>query len=108
MVVSHDAFSYLDKYGLEIASVAGLSPDAEPTPADLGKLQELIRDDGITTVFSERLVSPELTETLADDLGITTEILDPIEGLSDDTANEDYLSLMQENLDALREANGCP
>jgi zinc transport system substrate-binding protein len=108
VVVSHDAFGYLGKYGLHIASVAGLSPEAEPTPADLGDLQELIRDDGITTVFSERLVSPELTETLADDLGITTEILDPIEGLSDDTADEDYLSLMQENLDALRAANGCP
>jgi zinc transport system substrate-binding protein len=108
VVVSHDAFGYLEKYGLHLAAVAGLSPGAEPTPADLGELQELIREEGITTVFSERLVSPELTETLADDLGITTEVLDPIEGLSDETADQDYLSLMEENLGALREANGCP
>jgi zinc transport system substrate-binding protein len=108
VVVSHDAFGYLEKYGLQLAAVAGLSPGAEPTPADLGGLQELIREEGITTVFSERLVSPELTETLADDLGITTEVLDPIEGLSDETADQDYLSLMEENLGALREANGCP
>ncbi len=108
VVVSHDAFSYLEKYGLVMESVAGLSPGAEPTPADLGDLQTLIRDSGITTVFSERLVSPELTQTLADDLGITTEVLDPIEGLSDDTADEDYLSLMRQNLDQLRAANGCP
>ncbi len=108
VVVSHDAFGYLQKYGLVMESVAGLSPGAEPTPADLGDLQTLIRDSGITTVFSERLVSPELTQTLAEDLGITTEVLDPIEGLSDDTADEDYLSLMRQNLDQLRAANGCP
>ena len=41
-------------------------------------------------------------------MGITTEVLDPIEGLSDETADEDYLSLMRENLSALEEANGCP
>ena len=35
-------------------------------------------------------------------MGITTAVLDPIEGLSDETADEDYLSLMRENLSALR------
>jgi zinc transport system substrate-binding protein len=107
IVVSHDAFGYLAKFGLHIEGIAGLSPDAEPTPADLARLQDLIRADGITTVFSERLVSPRLTETLANDLGIRTEVLDPIEGLSDQTSTEDYRSLMQENLTALEQANGC-
>jgi zinc transport system substrate-binding protein len=107
VVVSHDAFGYLDRYGLEFAPIAGLSPDAEPTPADLSRLQDLIRAEGITTVFSERLVSPRLSETLADDLDIRTAVLDPIEGLSDETRDEDYLSLMRANLAALREANGC-
>jgi zinc transport system substrate-binding protein len=108
VVVSHDAFGYLDRYGLEFAPIAGLSPGAEPTPADLSRLQDLIRAEGITTVFSERLVSPRLSETLADDLDIRTAVLDPIEGLSDETRDEDYLSLMRANLAALREANGCP
>ena len=108
IVVSHDAFGYLAPYGLHVEGIAGLSPDAEPTPADLARLQDLIESDGITTVFSERLVSPELAQTLADDMGITTAVLDPIEGLSDDTADEDYLSLMRGNLAALELANGCP
>ena len=108
VVVSHDAFGYLAKYGLRFEAIAGLSPDAEPTPADLARLQQLIDTDGITTVFSERLVSPRLSQTLADDMGITTAVLDPIEGLSDETADEDYLSLMRENLAALELANGCP
>jgi zinc transport system substrate-binding protein len=106
-VVSHQAFGYLARYGLDFEPIAGLSPDAEPTAADLAHLQELITEDGVTTVFSERLVSPKLAETLADDMGVTTAVLDPIEGLSDDTSGEDYLSLMRENLTALQQANGC-
>lgn len=108
VVVSHDAFGYLEKYGLHFEAIAGLSPDAEPTPADLGRLQQLIEEDGITTVFGERLAPPALVDTLADDAGVTTAVLDPIEGLTDETEGEDYLSLMTQNLDALREANGCP
>ncbi|WP_340538231.1 metal ABC transporter substrate-binding protein [Nocardioides sp. GXZ039] len=107
IVVSHDAFGYLGKYGIEVAPVAGLTPDAEPNPVALGDLQQLIRDEGLTTVFNERLASPRLTEALARDTGLKTAVLDPIEGLSDETADEDYLSLMQANLSALREANGC-
>jgi zinc transport system substrate-binding protein len=108
VVVSHDAFGYLAPYGLHVVGIAGLSPEAEPTPADRARIEDLIRTEGITTVFSEPLVSERLTNTLADDLGITTAVLDPIEGLSDETADEDYLSLMRENLSALELANGCP
>ncbi|PKH42838.1 zinc transport system substrate-binding protein [Nocardioides alpinus] len=106
-VVSHQAFAYMARYGLDFEPIAGLSPDAEATAADLARLQELITEDGVTTVFSERLVSAKMAETLADDLGVSTAILDPIEGLSDDTTDEDYLSLMSENLTALQQANGC-
>jgi zinc transport system substrate-binding protein len=108
IVVSHNAFGYLSRYGLTIEPISGLSPDAEPTPADLARLQQLIASEGITTVFGERLVSPKLAQSLADDMGVSAKILDPIEGLSSGTSGEDYLSLMRQNLTALREANGCP
>jgi zinc transport system substrate-binding protein len=107
VVVSHDAFGYLERYGLTMEAVLGLSPDAEPTPADLGRLQELIRDEGVTTVFSESLVSARTAESLAADTGVRSAVLDPIEGLSDRTEHEDYLSLMRRNLAALEEADGC-
>ena len=38
VVVSHDAFGYLAKYGLRLQPIAGLTPDAEPTPAALAEL----------------------------------------------------------------------
>ena len=60
-----------------------------------------------TTVFSERLASPRLADTLADDLGIHTAVLDPIEGLTSSDPDDDYLSLMRDNLAALRDAGCC-
>lgn len=107
-VTSHAAFGYLaHRYGLEMVPIAGLSPDAEPSPQQLSQISDLIEAEGITTVFSETLGSQEYADTLASDLGVQTAVLDPIEGLTDDDSSDDYLSLMRENLTALREANGC-
>jgi zinc transport system substrate-binding protein len=107
VVVSHDAFGYLDRYGLTFEAINGLSPDAEPTPATLARLHELAVKTGVTTVFSETLASPKLAQTLAADLGVVTAVLDPVEGLSDASAGDDYLDLMRANLAALRKANQC-
>jgi zinc transport system substrate-binding protein len=106
VVVSHDAFAYLEKYGLHFEPIAGLSPDAEPTPAHLAQLQRLIRDESITTVFTETLGSRKMADTLADDLDLRTLTLDPIEGLTDGSS-DDYVSIMRTNLANLKEANGC-
>jgi len=108
IVVSHDAFGYFGRrYGLRVAAINGLSPDAEPSPAHVRQLQGLIRSDGITTVFTEALASPQLADSLASDLHLRTAVLDPVEGLSRSTAHEDYLSLMRRNLAALRVAEQC-
>jgi zinc transport system substrate-binding protein len=106
VVVSHDAFGYLDRYGLTFEAINGLSPDAEPTPADLARLHDLAVQTGVTTVFSETLASPKLAQTLAADLGVTTAVLDPIEGPSE-SSSDDYFDLMRANLAALRKANQC-
>jgi zinc transport system substrate-binding protein len=108
IVVSHDAFSYLGKYGVRVDGIAGLSPDAEPSVRHIKQLQDLIRSDGITTVFSETLASPKLSDALAHDLGLRSEVLDPIEGVRKGApAGTDYLSLMRGNLATLRTANSC-
>jgi zinc transport system substrate-binding protein len=107
VVTSHDAFGYLSRYGIRVAAITGLAPGAEPTPADLARLQQLIRAEAITTVFSETLASPAAADALAHDMGVRSEVLDPIEGLSDATAGQTYLTLMRRNLAALEEANAC-
>lgn len=108
-VTAHEAFGYLaHRYGLQQIGISGIDPDAEPSPRRLAEVHDIVEAAGVTTIFYERLVSPTVAETLADDLGVQAAVLDPIEGLTDATADQDYLSLMRANLEALQAANGCP
>ncbi len=108
LVVSHDAFGYVgEAYDLDVHPIAGLTPDAEPSARHLAELADLAREDGVTTVFSERLASPRLAEALAEDLGLRTAVLDPLEGLASADSEDDYPSLMRANLEAIREAGRC-
>jgi len=108
LVTSHDAFGYLgDRYGLEVVGISGLSPSQEPDPAQLAEIATLVRDRGITTVYTETLVDPAVAETVAEEAGARTAVLDPIEGLTDESAGEDYLQVMRANLATLQEGQSC-
>lgn len=108
IVTSHAAFAYLaDRYDLTQQPIAGIDPSNEPSPRDLADITTLVRDEGITTIFTEELVSPAIARTIADETGAEIATLDPIEGLGEDTSDETYLTLMQNNLEALRTANSC-
>lgn len=107
-VTSHAAFGYLaHRYGLEQVGIRGLEPDVEPTAARIAEVQEIARDEGVTTIFFETLVSPVVSESIARDLGLATDVLDPLEGLTSESRGSDYLEVMRSNLTALRTANQC-
>lgn len=107
IVVSHAAFGYLaDRYDLEQIAITGLSPEDEPSPQRLAEVIHEADEHGATTIFFEVLVSPAVADTIAAEVGATTAVLDPIEGLAPDSDN-DYLSLMRANLEALRAALDC-
>ena len=110
LVTTHAAFGHLAaRYGLTQLSLAGRTPEVEPSPRELEELIEKVRESGATTVFAEPLVSDEVAKTVAREAGVRVAALDPIEGLSQERldAGEDYLSVMRANLAALREALGC-
>ncbi|MBC7592693.1 MAG: zinc ABC transporter substrate-binding protein [Kineosporiaceae bacterium] len=108
IVTSHAAFGYLtQRYGLEQIPIAGVDPSNEPSLAQLAVITNLVRKDKITTIFTEELVSPAIAETVAGATGAKTATLDPIEGLSDETAHENYLTLMAKNLSVIEKANNC-
>jgi zinc transport system substrate-binding protein len=110
IVTSHEAFAYLaQRYGLEQVPITGLSPEAEPQPADLTRVVDLVKERGVTTIYYETLVSPRIAETVARETGATTAVLDPIEGLTpaEISRGEDYFSRMRANLRALEEGLGC-
>jgi len=108
IVTSHAAFAYLAKhYGLEQVAIAGIDPSNEPSAGQLADITDLVRSTHITTIFTEELVSPAIAKTVADEAGVKTATLDPIEGLSDETKDETYLTLMERNLEAIKKANSC-
>lgn len=109
-VSTHAAFAYLAaRYGLHMVAITGIDPESEPTAQKLASLTALVRRDHIHTVFFERLVSPKLAQTVAREAHVQTAVLDPIEGLTPAEAKQglDYLSLMRQNLQALRAELGC-
>ena len=105
-VTAHTAFGYLaDRTGLTQVGISGLDPESSPSPARLAEIAQIAKEQGVTTIFTEALIDPKVAQTLADDLGITTAVLDPIESQTD--ASKDYAAVMQANIDALTKANNC-
>ena len=109
-VTAHDAFGYLaQRYDLEQVPISGLSPEAEPSPGDLAKLVDRIKELGVKYVMVEVIISPRLAETLAKEVGAETLILHPLESLTADESKrgETYFSIMTANLNNLRTALEC-
>jgi len=105
MVVSHEAFGYLaNQYGFDQKGIAGLSPETEPSASAIAELASFVRDNGVTTVYTEALVDPSVAETVAQEAGAQTAVLDPLEG---PPAQGDYLSGMRENLQTIRDGQSC-
>ena len=105
LVVSHEAFGYIaNAYGFEQVGISGLSPEAEPSPARLAEVAKIAKAENATTIYYESLVDPKVAKTLADELKISAEMLDPLES---PPASGDYLSVMQQNLDTLVKGQVC-
>ncbi len=105
-VTAHTAFGYLaDRTGLTQVGISGLDPESSPSPARLAHIGQVAKEQGVTTIFTEALIDPKVAQTLADDLGLTTAVLDPIESQTD--SSKDYAAVMKDNIDALTKANNC-
>lgn len=107
LVASHEAFGYLaQRYGLHQVGLSGVDPEVEPSPARLREVAATVEAEGVRTLYFETLTSPKVTQTLAEDLGVATAVLDPLEGLAEDD-DRDYLDVMRDNLDALTTGLTC-
>ena len=104
-VTAHAAFGHLaDDYGLKQLAVNGLSPHAEPTPADLQRLIKVVKEENVRYVFFETLTDPKLAKLVADETGAEISVLDPLEGLNEEGRKNklDYLQIMQRNIHNLQ------
>ena len=107
IVVSHQAFGYLcDRYSLTQVPIEGIEADSEPDAKTMAKIVDFVKENGTKTIFSEELVSPKAAQAISDETGASLEVLNPLEGLTDEqiSAGEDYFSVMESNLDKLVKA----
>lgn len=106
IVTSHNAFSYVaERYGFEVKSIAGQSHDEEPSAAELAEIADFVRANNIQFVLAEQLAASNLTDTIAQETGAQTLLLDPIEGLTDESQN--YITIQRQNLQNLQRALAC-
>ncbi|MET9883546.1 metal ABC transporter substrate-binding protein [Streptomyces sp. NPDC006430] len=106
-ITTHSAFGYLaERYGLDQEGISGVDPESEPSPARMKELQAVATKDNVSTVFFESLVSDKTARTLAADTGLKTDVLDPLEGITDKSQGADYFEVMRSNLKNLQKALG--
>jgi len=107
IVVSHQSFGYVARdYNLQQISIMGLSPSAEPRAQDIKNIAELVKEQGVKVIFFEELVSDNLAKMLASEAKVDTNVIYSLEGLTtkQEQAGDNYLSLMERNLQNLVEA----
>jgi zinc transport system substrate-binding protein len=109
LVTSHLAFGYLaERYGLTQVGITGLSPEQEPNPATLARVTDFVAKNRVRTIYYETLVSPAIARTVASESGAATAVLDPVEGVTDQSQGDDYLAIMRSNRQNLQKGQPCP
>lgn len=105
IVTNHAAFGYLaERYNLSQTSISGVDPESEPSPADLAKVKKVVQETGTTTIFTEERVSEKTAQVVAQETGVTTAVLSPMEVRPQ---AGDYPAAMEANLSALKTALAC-
>jgi len=109
LVTGHRAFGYFaERYGFTQEPISGLSPDLEPRASDLAHVVEFVREHDVRTIYAETIASPLITQALARETGARIAVLDTVEGISDESAADNYPGVMRANLATLRLGQDCP
>ena len=110
IVTSHRAFEYLAKrFGLRQIPIAGISPDTEPSAKTLEAVAKAAKAEHVKVIYFETNLPSDISKTVADQIGAKTDVLDPIEMLSDKQikAGATYISVQESNLKTLEQGLGC-
>ena len=104
-ITSHAAFGYMaERYGLTQASISGIDPETEPSPAEMANIKSVVEKTGVKTIFTEELVSDAPAKAIAAETDAKTSVLSPLESKPE---RGDYSDAMTSNLERLRSALVC-
>ncbi len=107
----HFAFGYFaERYGLtHVSPYTGFSPSAEPSPRRIAELIGKMRDMDMKAVFYEEGVEPRVARVIARETGARLLLLHGAHNVTRDelAENVSYLSIMEDNLERLKEGLEC-
>ena len=107
VVANHNAYAYISqRYDIEILTVHGIDPEGEPSAADIAEVVEQIKEKNITVLYVEEYTDTSSVDSIAQQTGVTIEILYTME-LPPKNSEDNYLTLMNKNLDSLVAGMGC-
>jgi zinc transport system substrate-binding protein len=114
VLAGHDSFQYLgERYGFEIHTPVGLSPDAEPSSEEIADTVAFIEEEGIEYVLWDYFDGDRLAEAIAEEADTVedTLLVSPMESTVkewDGDGYGDYLGQMRDlNLPAFEKALGA-
>ena len=83
-IVFHDAYQYFEtRFGVMTAGALTLNTDVLPGAKQISEIQKVITERDIKCIFSEPQFNPKIIETIAQDTGIKTGVLDPLGSIFD-------------------------
>ena len=90
-------------------TITGVSAESEPSAKRLASLTKYVKKYDIKYIYFEENASSKVAATLADEAGVKTAVLNPLESLTtkEIKAGEDYFTVMKDNLKALTIDNRC-
>jgi zinc/manganese transport system substrate-binding protein/manganese/iron transport system substrate-binding protein len=102
LVTFHDAFPYFARhFGFELVGVVLENVGQEPSAAELAALVDKVKAAHVTAVFSEAQFSPRLSQTLADEAGISRVVTTLYNDALGPAPADTYLGLMRWNVDQI-------
>ncbi|MGB1586768.1 MAG: metal ABC transporter solute-binding protein, Zn/Mn family [Thermoplasmatota archaeon] len=105
VITNHEAHAYLAKrYGFELLTLHGLAPGSEPSPATIQEVIDTIREHNIPTIFIEEGADADALRAIQHETRVAVDVLHTLESRP---ASGDYMTLQQQNLQALRTALAC-
>ncbi|MDU5664059.1 metal ABC transporter substrate-binding protein, partial [Streptococcus vestibularis] len=96
-VTQHAAFAYLAlDYGLTQVPISGVSAESDPSAKRIASLSKYVKEYDINYIYFEENASSSVAKTLANEVGVKTAVLNPIESLTKEQLKkgEDYVSVM--------------
>ena len=114
VAANHNAYAYIaQRYDIDFVTLHGIDPEGEPSPDAIAEVLERVDEDGIKAIYveeysAEGALDSLIAQTVSDDLpnGLEILVLNTMEMAPTDST-EDYLSLMNENLENLKTGLGC-